>query len=229
MNINTETENQILQEFWNQAFGKQPEASVKEIKTLAPSEKLFLAAASLGQYSDVLDYGCGSGWASIIAAENGAANVIAADVSENAVNQVRKAAHLYGFNEVIHPHQIDSDWLEKIPDESFDAIFCSNVLDVIPSETAVLILDEFARIMRRDAKLIIGMNYYLSPEKAAKRNLDLKEDGKLYVDGILRMVSKSDEEWISVFSKWFSLEKLDHFAWPSEKEETRRLFYLKKK
>ena len=114
MNINTETENQILQEFWNQAFGKQPEASVKEIKTLAPSEKLFLAVASLGQYSDVLDYGCGSGWASIIAAENGAANVIAADVSENAVNQVRKAAHLYGFNEVIHPHQIDSDWLEKI-------------------------------------------------------------------------------------------------------------------
>lgn len=229
MNRSIETENQILQEFWNQAFGKQPEASVKEIKTLAPSEKLFLAAASLGRCSDVLDYGCGSGWASIIAAESGAENVSAADVSENALNQVRKTAHLYGFDEIIHPVQIDSDWLKRIPDESFDAVFCSNVLDVIPSETAVLILNEFARIMTNGAMLIVGMNYYLSPEKAAKRNLDLKEDGKLYVDGILRMVSKSDEEWISVFSKWFSLEKLDHFAWPSEKEETRRLFYLKKK
>ena len=141
----------------------------------------------------------------------------------------RKAAHLYGFKEVIHPHQIDSDWLEKIPDESFDAIFCSNVLDVIPSETAVLILDEFARIMRNGAKLITGMNYYLSPEKAAKRNLDLKEDEKLYVDGVLRMVSKSDEEWITIFAEWFRPEKLDHFAWPGEETETRRLFEFKKK
>ncbi|MDO4415472.1 MAG: class I SAM-dependent methyltransferase, partial [Erysipelotrichaceae bacterium] len=117
----------------------------------------------------------------------------------------------------------------KIPDESFDAVFCSNVLDVIPSETAVLILNEFARIMRNGAKLIVGMNYYLSPEKAAKRNLDLKENGKLYVDGVLRMVSKSDEEWITIFAEWFRPEKLDHFAWPSEETETRRLFEFRKK
>ena len=77
--------------------------------------------------------------------------------------------------------------------------------------------------------MIIGLNYYLSPETAASKGLDLVAGNRLYVDGVLRLVSLSDEEWTARFSDLFDVERLEHFAWPGEKSETRRLFYLRKK
>ena len=64
---------------------------------------------------------------------------------------------------------------------------------------------------------------------AAARNIELVDGYRLYMDGVLRLVSRSDEEWIQIFSPWYDIEKLEHFAWPGEETETRRLFYLRKK
>ena len=68
------------------------------------------------------------------------------------------------------------------------------------------------------------MSYFAGREN----DKDLTDEGFVFVDGVLRMVSRSDEEWSEIFSEFFTVEKLDHFAWPMEKEETRRLFILKK-
>ncbi|GEM_PF-6151835 len=51
---------------------------------------------------------------------------------------------------------------------------------------------------------------------------------KLYVDGVLRLVSLSDDEWTALFSRHFKVIRLEHFAWPGEKSETRRLFHLER-
>ena len=47
------------------------------------------------------------------------------------------------------------------------------------------------------------------------------------MDGVLRLVSRTDEEWARLFSPLFEVESLEHFAWPGEKEERRRLFRLR--
>ena len=99
---------------------------------------------------------------------------------------------------------------------------------MIPTETAREIIRESARITSADACVIIGLNFYLSPEAAAARGLELADGTRLYVDGVLRLVSRTDEEWAELFSPWYVVEKLTHFAWPGEKTESRRLFYLKK-
>ena len=75
--------------------------------------------------------------------------------------------------------------------------------------------------------MAVGLNYYLSPEAAADKGLSLT-DGRLYVDGVLRMVSRTDEEWAEGFAPFFTVESLEHFAWPGEAEERRRLFRLRK-
>ena len=103
------------------------------------------------------------------------------------------------------------------------------MLDVVPPETAAEILRELARISTDDASVIIGLNFYLSPEAAAQRNMNLADGNRLYVDGVLRLVSRSDDEWKKEFKSFFSVERLEHFAWPGEEKETRRLFYLKKR
>ena len=108
-------------------------------------------------------------------------------------------------------------------------MICSNVLDVIPPETAEEILRDLARVATRDGTVIVGLNYYLSPEAVAVRNMDLADGNRLYIDGVLRLVSRTDEEWARIFSPWYAVETLEHFAWPGEAKETRRLFWLRKR
>lgn len=229
-------DNKALVSFWSQALTLSEEDMETERgngpdgwKEQAPSEKLFQAAASLGGRRKVLDYGCGSGWAGIIAAKHGCPDVTAVDAAPGAVRAAGFYAALYGADRQVHASQAGPDWLQKVPACTFDGVICSNVLDVIPPETAEDILRETARIVTPDARVIIGLNFCLTEEAAAARGMELEEGRLLYVDGILRLVSRTDGEWAGMFEPFFTVEKLDHFAWPGEKTESRRLFYLRKK
>lgn len=230
--MNKKTDNEKLIRFWNSVFLLNDEElknmPVEGWRELAPCEKLFDAASELGKCKKVLDYGCGNGWAGIIAAKNGCLDVIAADAAEEALRATERYASIYGVDQIIHTVKADEDWLESIPDHAFDGLFCSNVLDVIPEETSISIIKEFARIVTDDANVVIGMNYYMSEKEAVEKGLELMDHHCLYIDGILRMVSMTDEEWIKIFSPYFTLISLDHFAWDGEKTERRRLFRLKK-
>jgi hypothetical protein len=75
--------------------------------------------------------------------------------------------------------------------------------------------------------LVIGMNYYIDPNEV-KDIYDVKGN-EIYIDNVLRMYSLSDEEWINEFNKYFNVIKLEHFMWPGEEKELRRLFILNKK
>ena len=235
-NGNTEKDNNTLIEFWDKAFAMSEEDMMQEKETckdswsdLAPSEKLFKAAVSLGSAGKVLDYGCGSGWAGIIAAKSGCSDVTAVDVSPGAAKAAAFYADLFDVADKVHVSCVSPSWMADVPSCTYDGFICSNVLDVVPAETAQDIIRQSARVVRPGASVIIGLNYYLSPETAASKGLDLVAGNRLYVDGVLRLVSLSDEEWTARFSDLFDVERLEHFAWPGEKSETRRLFYLRKK
>ena len=231
----TEQDNKALIEFWDRALAL-PEGETydeqsndpDEWKELAPSEKLFEAASSLGNKKKVLDYGCGNAWAGIIAAKCGCPEVTAVDVSAGPVQTAGYYAKYFGVADRVSTQCVDPDWLKNVPDKTYDGFICSNVLDVIPSETAEEIIRESSRIVTEDATVMIGMNYYMSPEACAARGIELVEGNKLYVDGVLRLVSCSDDEWRSIFAPYFTVERLEYFAWPGEQTESRRLFYLRR-
>ncbi len=230
-----ERDNRALTDFWDRAFtlSEEQKAQIRDcpedLKELAPSEKLFQAARSLGRLKKVLDYGCGNAWAAIIAAKSGCPDVTAADAAPEALRSGGFYAERYGAADRIRFECAVPGWLQTIPSGAYDGIFCSNVLDVIPPETAEEILRGSARILTRDGSMIIGLNYYLSPEAAAARGVELADGCRLYMDGVLRLVSRTDEAWARVFSPYFTVERLEHFAWPGEKRESRRLFHLIKR
>ncbi len=108
-------DNQALTGFWDKAFtlSEEQQAEVREQaegdwKELAPSEKLFRAASSLGQKKKVLDYGCGDGWASVIAAKSGCTNVTAVDAAPGAVRAARFFTEAYGVGEHVHSNSVES-------------------------------------------------------------------------------------------------------------------------
>ncbi len=222
-------------EFWDKNFElskEQIQDVISQVpeeddwKQLATSPKLFEALKEFKDCDRLLDYGCGYGWASIIAAKHGCKSVVAVDVVESSKTATDVEAKVFGVSDKIDCRFVSTDWLSKEPEESYDGLFISNVIDVIPMEITRDILANAKRVLKKGAKIVIGMNNYLSPEIAKSKDYTVKEDRYLFVDKILRLVLMSDEEGTSLLSEYFTVTKLDHFSWPGEETETRRLFFL---
>ena len=225
--------NQNLVRFWDEAMTLSKEESqsgqkIGDYSELAPAQKLFLAAKELGQCQRVLDYGCGTGWASIVAAKEGCPEVIAADLGQHILETLSFYATMYGVKEAVKPTLITDEWLKQMPEGAFNGIVCSNVLDVVPLETGEEIIKFLARVANKDARVVIGLNFFLDPEVAEKRGMELEDGTYLFVNGVLRLTNLSDDAWRARFDPFFEIEKLDYFAWPGEKAETRRLFVLRR-
>lgn len=229
-------DNETLLAFWDQAFAipeEEKQAARSEgagnWEQMAPSEKLLRAVCGLGECRKVLDYGCGNGWAAVAAAKSGCEDVTAADAAPNAVSAAEFIAELCGVSDRVHPVLSAGDWLASVPAGTYDGLVISNVLDVVPPETAKELIAQAARAAAPGARVVIGLNYYLSPEAAEEKGAGLEAGRMLYVNGVLRLVSRSDDEWRELFGPYFAVESLEHFAWPGEAEERRRLFRLIRK
>lgn len=237
MNDGLRKDYEVVKNFWNTAFAMEKaekqnvESSVdreNDWKGLAPSEKLLRAAGSLGKCGKMLDYGCGRGWAAVIAAKNGCENVIAVDVSANAAEAAAFHAKLFGVEESVTVRHVSDEWLATVPEDTYDGIFCSNVLDVIPEAVAENILANFERIACAGSSVVIGMNYYMEPKNDQEKKLVVKNGNYVYLNDVLRLVCRTDDEWMEILGRHFTVEKLEHFAWPGEETERRRIFYLRK-
>lgn len=225
--------------FWNQAFELNDEERnelLKEINTengwkeIASSEKLRdVIEENLAGCSKVLDYGCGEGWAGIILSKSGCRDVTCVDVVENAIEMVKIMSAAYKVGEGFKAECVSTEWLGTVEEEAFDGIFCGNVIDVLPADVSKEIVKNLSRIASKDGKVIIAMNYYKKLESDPEKNREVKNGNEVYLDDVLRLVLRTDEEWAELFSEFFTIEKIDHFAWTGENEETRRLFILKKK
>ena len=225
-----------LMTFWDNAFNLSEEELSKQMEgvnpdkdylELAPSKKMYDALVELSKKDNILDYGSGNGWASIIMAKNNAKNIIGVDTAKNAV--IFAKAYAKANNAKVDFKEIDFSYLDNEKSDLFDGIFCSNVLDVIPDEVSISIIDNLARIAKKDALVIIGLNYYLDLKDVKSTDRVRVEKNYYFIDNVLRLNSKKDSEWEKLFNKDFDVIKLEHFSWPGEAEEKRRLFYLKKK
>ena len=224
-----------LVEFWNKGFElseedkKQIEVSkgtADDLKGFAPSPKLFDIACSFKDKNNVLDYGCGSGWASLIIAKFGANKVTSVDVAPSSIEMLNCYKKAFEVDNIIDTFAIDENWLGTQEDK-YDGFFCSNVIDVVPLNMAKEIVKNAAKAVKKGARVVFSLNYYI-PVKMMEDKGHKVDGPHVYIDGVLRLTSLTDEEWSSIFKKYFKLIKLDYFAWPGEAKETRRLFVLEK-
>ena len=226
-----------LVDFWNQSFALSKEDKNQiltqinpdeDYKQLAPSEKQFDVLTKFNDKENILDYGAGSGWASIIMAKTGAKHVVACDVAENFKEMVDLYKKAFKVEDKIETILIDEKWLENQKEGTSDAFFCSNVIDVVPLEMAKDIIKNSAKVVKKDARVVFSLNYYIDPSIMKERGCEI--DGPhVYINGVLRLTSLKDEEWLEIFDKYYELDQLIYYAWPGEQKETRRLFVLKRK
>lgn len=219
-------------DFWNQTLKSSkedyadihPETGWRELE----SETICAIFDKVTNWSNVLDYGCGSGWADVYLIKNGSDRVTAVDVSENAVESAKLYAEVFQVADKIEHKAVQIDWLEQQEEESYDNAICINVIDVVPDEVSDSILANLKKVCRKGGQVIIGMNPYFDEEMRSKRE-DLTWEGHyMFADGVLRMNNHPDEEWIERIEKYFTVEKVEYYRMDQEKEGVkRRLFFLR--
>ena len=225
--------------FWNKAFTLSDEDKEKHNKNItADSDPADLAISkSLAEFvrstlkgkNKVLDYGCGEGWAGMSIYKDGCRDVTCVDVAQGAVETVKYIASLAQIGDGFCARSIDADWLATVADNTYDGIVCTNVIDVVPSEISAYIAQHLGRILSPGGTAVIGMNYYKDLSADPGANVEIRNGNEVYMGGILRMVSRTDDEWRSIFEKHFIVEQLEYYAWNSETVPKRRIFVLKKK
>ena len=226
-------------EFWNNAFALSEEDREKHKNEITPESdpaaigiSMQLAdfvKANLAHSTKVLDYGCGEGWAGMSLCKQGCKDVTCVDLAENAIETVKYLAKLHGINEGFTAMAVSQEWLSSQAPESYDGVVCTCVLDVVPTEICKGIIENLAKVCKKGATAVIGLNYYAEPVDKPEKNIYIKNGNELYLDGILRMVTRTDSEWKQLFSPYFEVKKLEYYAWNSETQPKRRMFVLKKK
>lgn len=220
-------------DFWNQAQIYSEADFEGEIdqnedwKEIGSAGLCSLMTEAVKGWENVLDYGCGTGWLDVILAKNGVKGIKAVDVAENAVNSAKLYAKAFICAEIIDYEAVDVDWLAGRPENIYNHAVCCNVLDVVPDEVAESILENLARVCKPGATVLVTMNPHFTDEQCHREGMTY-EPPYLYVNGVLRVNNRSDEEWTGILEKYFTFEKLVHFKWDAEQEVHRRLFYLKK-
>ncbi|HED17736.1 MAG TPA: class I SAM-dependent methyltransferase [Gammaproteobacteria bacterium] len=105
----------------------------------------------------ILDYGCGAGVISLEMAKNGY-NVVGADGAPGMIEaaeteRVRRNIDNVSFN-------VESSGAKDYPDNSFDAIVCSSVIEYVSDDKRLL--SEFIRIIRPGGWLLFSVPHDMS-------------------------------------------------------------------
>ena len=224
-----------LVSFWNKNFILNAENKKQILETegvkdswkeMSPSEKLTDALKRFNGKENVLDYGCGDGWASITMAKNGVKNINACDVAPNSIKLLEFYKELFDVKN-INGFVIDSNWIKNEEANKYDGFYCSNVIDVVPFEMSKEIIKEAAKITKTGATVIFSLNYYIDPAVMQNKGCEVKNN-QIYIENVLRLTALTDEEWKNEFAKYFNDIELSYFSWPGEEKEARRLFIMTK-
>jgi demethylmenaquinone methyltransferase/2-methoxy-6-polyprenyl-1,4-benzoquinol methylase len=118
------------------------------------AEALQLADVQQGQR--VLDVACGTGRGTVGLAQavGESGRVDALDLSEGMIGQARRKIEELGLANRVHFKQGNAKEL-PYPDGTFDVVYNGYMFDLIPLDGFLPILNEMARVLKRDGKLVL--------------------------------------------------------------------------
>ncbi len=213
--------------FWDRHFHNLKAMAIAK-SDIAINTPLDECLQILGDSCDeVLDIACGNGLALIEAKLIGGKmrSGVGFDSSKNAIENA---------NEIVAMSKIadlrfevgDESFLSKISDSSFDGIFCSNFLDVIPDSLTLKVIEEIKRIIRPNGLILLKFNFYLTDDLIARLKMDQLAPSCYAINGVFRANNKTTETWISLFNGFEVVKQAGFQRAPGLPED--RLLLLKK-
>lgn len=218
-----ENEYKKLKEFWNEAL-KSDEDYKAEDKFLEDDRINKIFKKYINDNSEVLDFGCGSGWAiPEMYFTSKFKNAIGVDQSENAIKCAKRTA------EISIPDAGVEYTTSSLKDlnRKFDFIFSCNTLDVVPDEITIEMIENLRDSLKNDGKVLICLNpFFTKEELLEKLKMSKKEDHYYFINDVLRCNYKTVDEWVALFSEYFSVEEYGEFYISIEDKYLRRYYLL---
>lgn len=118
------------------------------------AEAVQMAGAQEGQRVLVVACGTGRGMIELAQAVGSTGRVDALDLSDAMIDQARANSDKHGLSDRVHFKQGNAREL-PYPDETFDIIYNSYMLDLIPLDGFDPILKEMQRVLKPDGKLML--------------------------------------------------------------------------
>lgn len=198
-------------EFWNEHF--------KNLQTFKIQKSDIVLDTALDEClkfigdncENVIDIGCGDGIClmEIALIGEGIKSGLGIDSSINAIKTAKEIVNLSKIDS-IRFEVGDETALSKIKSQSYDGIFCSNFLDVIPANIGDKVIKEMKRIIKSKGYILLKFNFFLTPLLIEKLKMVEIEKNTYSMNGVIRAVNRSTEEWISLF-EGFKVLKIDEF------------------
>lgn len=213
--------------FWNSHFQNlQPMAIKKEDIILdTPLDECLQILGD--ECSEVLDIACGNGLCLIETKliGNKTKKGLGFDTSKNAIENAKEIVHLSNLDN-LNFVTADEGFLSSLEANSYDGIFCSNFLDVVPDEISLKVIANIKRIHKPNGLLLLKLNFHLSYDLIAKLRMEKVTDNCYAINGVFRANNKSTDEWLSLFDGYKAIKITGFQRAPNLPED--RLLLLKK-
>jgi ubiquinone/menaquinone biosynthesis C-methylase UbiE len=213
--------------FWDQHFENlQPMTITKgDISLDTPLDEYLKVLGDTCE--EVLDVACGNGLCLIETKIIGEKikKGLGFDSSKNAIENAKMIvsnSKIDNLNFIIG----NDEYLNTLSDESYDGIFCSNFLDVIPDEISKRVIKNIKRIQKAGGLLLLKFNFYLSADLINKLRMEKVSDNCYAINGVFRANNKTTEEWLTFFPNYEVIKVCGYQRTPQLPED--RLILLRK-
>lgn len=173
----------------------------------------------------ILDFGCGNGTILFLCSFYGTKKHIGIDISQNAIENAQEIA----------AKKVDGDFqfiqggisqFKQIQDASVDAVILSNIIDNLYPEDADFVLEETARILRKNGKVLVKLNPFITGAQIKEWKIKIIKDN-LLDDGFI-LWNNTRDQWEEIFTKNFLVHKYERPYYP-EHDQYNRMFMITKK
>ena len=140
----------------------------------APEEAAIILQSAIPKNSRILDVGCGTGLMGIaLRKANFSGPIDGIDISAESLSTAKKCGVYRSLRKVdLQEHILD------ISDDAYDALTCIGVLTYVPETEAIL--EEFARVIRKEGKMIFTQRDDLFHEREVANKIESLVEKKLF-------------------------------------------------
>ena len=210
-------------ELWDDIFSKEESVLPKKKETGNVEFDKGLAWLTDNTLS-VLDFGCGNGTVLFLCNNYGTHTHIGIDLSSQAIKSaIEKSKMVENGDFQFLCGGIDV--LKRIQDESMDSAILSNIIDNLYPDDAISVLEEIKRILKKNGKLLVKLNPFISDEQIEEYGIrtisgNLLDDGKI-------LWNNTNEDWEDILGARFSISKYVEIYY-EEYEQINRMYLLTK-
>lgn len=210
-------------EYWDTIFKKE---GVKRTSGKETGNQVLDEGLAWITYDSetILDFGCGNGSILCLCALYGTRVHIGIDLSSKAIEKAKLKSEYMNTGE----YQFFCGSIEElnhIEDETVDAVILFNIVDNLYPEDGEKLLSEVHRVLKKQGKVLIKLNPYLTKEQIKEWNIEVIKDNVLD-DGLI-LWNNTTKDWEKIIGQYFGIKKKQNVYY-EEYDQYNRLFWAEK-